>query len=225
MIMRRTVKAVATTGILGLAIVGLATPSQADTAVVVSGNLTGGVTEWTGATYTPGSVFGPTITVKVTAIYDDTSDEFYLLADGLLTDVTDSDPDEHRTCGNTGTLCFLERERTYTYSVDPSATNQLITFEAEDDKIPLSGGFYVSFSRPSVAESTVVSGPGPHIQQFAMPGTGSCDEAQPEGLNWGGVSSGGWGESWAQWMNDGEGGEVCTRTLVYKASKAAWEVN
>jgi len=70
-----------------------------------------------------------------------------------------------------------------------------------------------------------ISGPAPHSQQFAMPATGTCDEAQPEGLNWGGVSSGGWGESWAQWMNDGQGGEVCTRTLVYNASKAAWEVD
>jgi len=70
----------------------------------------------------------------------------------------------------------------------------------------------------------VVSGPGPHIQEFAMPETGTCDEAQSEGLNWGGAASGGWGESWAQWMNDGEGGFVCTRTLAYNTSTAAWEV-
>jgi len=70
-----------------------------------------------------------------------------------------------------------------------------------------------------------ISGPAPHIQQFAMPETGTCDEAQPEGLNWGGVASGGWSDSWAQWMNDGEGGEVCTRTLIYNTSKAAWEVD
>jgi len=70
-----------------------------------------------------------------------------------------------------------------------------------------------------------ISGPAPHIQQFGMPETGTCDEAQPESLNWGGVSSGGWGESWAQWMADGLGGAVCTRTLIYNTSKAAWEVD
>ena len=69
-----------------------------------------------------------------------------------------------------------------------------------------------------------LSGLGPHIQEFAMPETGTCDEAQSEGLNWGGVASGGWGESWAQWMNDGAGGDVCTRTLAYNTSTAAWEV-
>jgi len=71
---------------------------------------------------------------------------------------------------------------------------------------------------------TVVSGPGPHIQQFAMPATGTCDDAQPEGLNWGGASSGGWSESWAQWMHEGQGGAVCTRTLAYSTSTGTWEV-
>jgi len=70
-----------------------------------------------------------------------------------------------------------------------------------------------------------VSGPGPRIQQFPRPATGTCDEAEPEGVNWSGVASGGWSDSWAQWMNDGEGGEVCTRTLIYNTSKAAWEVD
>ena len=73
--------------------------------------------------------------------------------------------------------------------------------------------------------AAVVSGPGPHIQQFPVPATGTCDEAQPEGLNWGGVSSGGWNESWSWWMHEGEGGHVCTRTLAFNASTAAWEVD
>ena len=59
-------------------------------------------------------------------------------------------------------------------------------------------------------------GPGPHIQQYPLPATGTCDEAQPEGLNW--------GESWLWWMDGGEGGEVCTRTLASNASTAAWEI-
>ena len=71
----------------------------------------------------------------------------------------------------------------------------------------------------------VISGPGPHIQQFPLPVTGTCDEAQPEGLIWGGVASGGWNESWSWWMNDGEGGHVCTRTLIYNTSTATWEVD
>ena len=228
MIMRRTVKAVATSGFLGFAIVGLATPSHADTAVVVSGSLTDSGAEWTGAAFTPGATFGPTLTVTITAT-GISSNEFYLLADGLLTDVTD--PEEPRVCvardaGSDETWCYLEEGDAHTYAVDSSASNQLVTVLANDatDR-PLSGGFYVSFSQPSVAQPTVVAGPAPHIQQFPMPETGTCDEAEPEGVNWSGVASGGWGESWAQWMNDGEGGEVCTRTLIYNTSKAAWEVD
>lgn len=43
-------------------------------------------------------------------------------------------------------------------------------------------------------------------------------------MNWAGVESGGWGKSWAQWMNDGAGGAVCTRTLIYNPARARWMV-
>lgn len=76
------------------------------------------------------------------------------------------------------------------------------------------------------AESTaLVTGPGLHVQQFGMPESGTCDEAASDDLNWSGVESGGWGESWSQWINEGEGGAVCTRTLVYNTSQGAWEVD
>ena len=67
------------------------------------------------------------------------------------------------------------------------------------------------------------SGPEAAMQQFGKPDSMTCNEAQPEGLNWSGVPSGGWGESWAQWMNGGNGGTVCTRTLSYVGS--GWTVN
>ena len=67
------------------------------------------------------------------------------------------------------------------------------------------------------------SGPEAVMQQFGKPDSMTCDEAQPEGLNWSGVPSGGWGESWAQWMNDGNGGTVCTRELAYRAG--SWVIN
>ena len=67
-------------------------------------------------------------------------------------------------------------------------------------------------------------GSGEYIQQFAKSSSMTCDEAQPEGLNWSGAPSGGWGESWAQWPNDGRGGEVCVRTLFYNTSTGKWDV-
>ena len=73
------------------------------------------------------------------------------------------------------------------------------------------------------APSTSVN-PTPVIQQFGKPNSGTCDEKAPTELNWAGVASGGWSESWAQWMNAGNGGHVCTRTLTYSSSQAKWTV-
>lgn len=71
-----------------------------------------------------------------------------------------------------------------------------------------------SSSNPS-SSAAGAAGPPAVVQQFAKPASGACDAAQPEGLNWSGVASGGWGESWAQWVNGGQGGSVCTRTLEF----------
>ena len=64
--------------------------------------------------------------------------------------------------------------------------------------------------------------PQPIVQQFGKPATGTCNAAQPEGLNWAGVPSGGWNESWAQWVRGGNGGVVCTRTLTYSNPVSKW---
>ena len=77
----------------------------------------------------------------------------------------------------------------------------------------------------SSSSTTSGSAPAPVVQQFGMPATGTCDEAQPEGLNWSGVANGGWGVSWAQWVNGGTGGAVCTRTLVYSTTQSKWVAN
>ena len=72
---------------------------------------------------------------------------------------------------------------------------------------------------PASSSSTL---PAPVVQHFGKPSTGTCDAAQPAGLNWAGVPSGGWGNSWSQWMNGGTGGYVCHRTLIYSTSQAKW---
>ena len=96
-----------------------------------------------------------------------------------------------------------------------------ITFYREDPPNEFNsvanGVFIVNSAAPSSG-----SMPPPVLQQFGKPSTGTCDEAAPADLNWGGSSSGGWGDSWAQWMNDGAGGDVCTRTLVYNNSSGRW---
>jgi hypothetical protein len=74
----------------------------------------------------------------------------------------------------------------------------------------------------SGSSATPGSAPPPVIQQFSRPTQGGCNAAQPAGLNWAGVPSGGWAESWAQWANAGAGGPVCSRTLAYSTSSHAW---
>lgn len=76
----------------------------------------------------------------------------------------------------------------------------------------------------TVVGETSRSGPPSSLQQFGKPASGTCETVAPESLNWSGVASGSWGESWAQWMNDGLGGAVCTRTLVYSSSQSRWIV-
>ena len=61
------------------------------------------------------------------------------------------------------------------------------------------------------------------LQHVGLPKSGSCADVDDSKLNWAGVNSGGWTPSWAQWANDGAGGEICGRTLYY-APSGRWAV-
>jgi len=67
--------------------------------------------------------------------------------------------------------------------------------------------------------------PDPILQQFGKPASGTCTDAAPPHTQLPGAPSGGWGESWAQWMNAGQGGAVCTRTLMYRTALSRWIVD
>ena len=70
--------------------------------------------------------------------------------------------------------------------------------------------------------STVVASPPPPVpdkmQAVARPSTGCATFVSDAGLNWDGVAGTGWGSSWAQWMNNGLGGDVCMRMLGYNSN-------
>jgi hypothetical protein len=68
------------------------------------------------------------------------------------------------------------------------------------------------------------SGPGEHVQQTGRFPEDDCGVVDRPDLNWSGVSSDGWSPSWSHWMNDGEGGPVCTRTLSFDGSLGRWVV-
>ena len=60
-------------------------------------------------------------------------------------------------------------------------------------------------------------------QTGVLPGQRCEDLVAPE-LNWAGVSSGGWGQSWAEWAVPITGGAVCVRELFYDAPRSRWAV-
>ena len=75
---------------------------------------------------------------------------------------------------------------------------------------------------PSGGSASTESSPPQIVQQFGRPTSGTCEAVANADLNWGGAESGGWSESWAEWMNGGLGGAVCTRTLTYRSSTGVW---
>lgn len=81
-----------------------------------------------------------------------------------------------------------------------------------------------NFTVTGIAGGDSSSAPAPILQEFGRPTSGTCDAAEPADLDWGGVPSGGWANSWSQWMNDGTGGAVCTRTLVYSNNLGTWTI-
>jgi hypothetical protein len=83
------------------------------------------------------------------------------------------------------------------------------------------GGLSISAAGESQEDGLL---PAPVMQQFGKMTPGTCDAVAPESLNWSGVASGGWTQSWAEWVNSGTGGAVCTRTLVYSSSQSRWVV-
>jgi len=114
-------------------------------------------------------------------------------------------------CNGAGGNCTISAGSLYTFRVNALGTANIVgaTTRTLTITAPSSGG----------GET-----PPPVVQQFGKPVAGTCDAAAPVTLNWGGAGSGGWGESWAQWMNSGNGGAVCTRMLVYSSSRGAWSV-
>ncbi|CAB4908671.1 unannotated protein [freshwater metagenome] len=61
------------------------------------------------------------------------------------------------------------------------------------------------------------------LQQVGAPSASACSTFIDTTLNWAGAPSGGWAPSWAQWVNQGKGGAVCSRSL-YWLSSGRWGV-
>ena len=217
---RRPLAILASTAIISLGLTALATPASANTTVTVDGTWTNDNNErWIGGTISATSVSGESFS-------------FLNSADGIPDEVNVQGPVllDSQDCEQTS--CDVEKDQTASFTIKESAASGPIrlqvvgvgTFMEINDTDELFAVTYNSGSQPDTSTSSTSGLPTPHIQQFEKPATGTCDEAQPESLNWGGAASGGWDESWAQWANDGQGGAVCTRTLAYNNSTTTWQV-
>jgi len=61
------------------------------------------------------------------------------------------------------------------------------------------------------------------IQQFAIDPGGDCTSSIPATIEVFDVPrDGGWSKSWAQWPNEGAGGFVCTRQVMYQPATGTW---
>ena len=126
----------------------------------------------------------------------------------------------------------------FTTSTGTGANGSVRSLAVQTNQQSLIGGAFTTWNIAAVgrvvrlngtaatgSQSQVVALRAPVIQQFGRPLTGTCDEAALESLNWWGVASGGWAQSWAAWVNDGRGGAVCTRTFRYSTVQSQWIVD
>jgi hypothetical protein len=81
---------------------------------------------------------------------------------------------------------------------------------------------FISLSGSEAGASGGGAVPPPVMQQFGKPGAESCDQNASAHLNWSGVASGNWTQSWAMWPNGGAGGPVCNRVLWYDSNSSRW---
>jgi len=204
---RKPLAILAATAITGLGLTALATPASADTPVTASGGY-------------DNPTFSRTSITDTGFTFTNSSANFYVFESEFISDgngINCADPDADE--------CKVNKDEEETFQILPGASNAQVIWTNSNQDVT-GTAFTVTYLGESNPSNDSASGstPAPRIQQFEKPATGTCDEAAPEGLNWGGASSGGWGESWAQWVNEGQGGAVCTRTLDYNNSTATWQV-
>jgi len=199
---RRPLAILAATALAGSGLTALASP------VIASANITVGQLDDDSYVVIPGSAIGTSVVLTNAS-------------DGPLGVVSQSLSDNNGECrGDRDPLCSVSGGfESATFDIAPGASGASVSL----NRFLEQGLEEVATFTVTYPDAPAAGGPAPVIQQFEKPTTGTCDEAQPEGLNWGGAASGGWGESWAQWMHEGQGGAVCTRTLAYNNSTATWQ--
>jgi len=133
---------------------------------------------------------------------------------------------------NTPTNCQIPIDGRVNFTIEPQSSEDTVNIlRNEGTGFVSKREFDVKYSSggggggQSGSSDSGGSAPASEIQQFGLPASGNCEDGVTEAMNWSGIGMDGWGVSWAQWMNAGAGGAVCTRTVVYDTSTAKWTVN
>ena len=216
--MRRALAVLASIG-FGLGTIALATPAQATEATVEFGS--GGLV----VNGTPVSAGYPvrasTITFKnnfVSTLQLQSATPGYLTNTGPGGGDCNDPANCQITVGNEINLTV--EQQSSSDRVDVLGPGSIANFRVEYDSGGGGGG-----GDDSGSSGGAGSAPASEIQQFGLPTSGNCEDGATDAMNWSGVGLDGWGISWAQWANDGAGGAVCTRTVMYDTSTAKWTVN
>ena len=62
------------------------------------------------------------------------------------------------------------------------------------------------------------------LQQVGVPASGDCADVAPSVGHYSEYPFGGWGKSWAYWINAGKGGPVCTRDIYFDQAQQIFRV-
>ena len=105
-------------------------------------------------------------------------------------------------------------------TVPSSGTGNLLSLSLNNDTGPLHGDV-IRILLPG----TDLGGSGPPnvLQQTGVPSSGQCADVDDSDARFLGYA-GGWSKTWAAWINQDTGGEVCTRTLTYQAGPGVWRI-
>jgi DNA-binding beta-propeller fold protein YncE len=79
----------------------------------------------------------------------------------------------------------------------------------------------VTLDQPASGSAVVPAVPD-KMQAVARPSTGCATFVSDASINWSGIAGTGWNPSWAQWANNGLGGDVCVRMLGYNMNTSKW---
>jgi len=121
-----------------------------------------------------------------------------------------------------GTPITLDEGSSYevTVTVPTSGTGDLLSLSLNNAIGPLQGDvIYMQLPGTGLAGS----GPPDVLQQVGVPPSGQCLDVDDSDASFLGFV-GGWSKSWAEWINEGAGGGVCTRTLSYHAGTGQWRI-